>query len=351
MVSARTPRQPSADPFAILPASSRARLRRAAVPDWTSPMLATLTDRRFSDPAWIFERKLDGERCLAFARAGRVALKSRNGNVITDAYPEIRDALERHATADDFVTDGEIVAFVGRQTSFQQLQRRIHLRAPERVARAAVPVFYYLFDLVHLDGYDLTELDLLGRKRLLRAAFGFADPLRFSVHRIGQGERLYKEACRRGWEGVIAKNGRSPYSHGRSRDWLKFKCSLGQEFAIGGFTKPKGSRVGFGAILVGYYEGDRLVYAGKVGTGFDTATLRDLNGRMRELETEQSPFATAGSARRDVAGAAVHWVQPVLVAQVGFSEWTADGRLRHPRYEGLRSDKGPREVVRERPAP
>jgi bifunctional non-homologous end joining protein LigD len=314
-------------------------------------MLATLTDQRFSDPGWIFERKLDGERCLAFARAGRVTLRSRNGNDISGAYPELVAALERRRTADDFVADGEIVAFVGRQTSFQQLQRRIQLRGPERVARAAVPVFYYLFDLVHLDGYDLSDVELLDRKRLLRKALLFADPLRFCAHRVGQGEPYYEEACRRGWEGVIAKNARSAYSHGRSRDWLKFKCAFGQEFVIAGFTEPQGSRIGFGALLVGYHEGDRLVYAGKVGTGFDTATLLDLHRRLRELETEQSPFTAAGTARRDVAGAAVHWVRPELVAQIGFSEWTADGRLRHPRYEGLRSDRDPHEVVRERPAP
>ena len=351
MVKAAMAGSVSSDPFAVLTAPTRTRLRPAAVPDWTSPMLATLTDQRFSDPGWMFERKLDGERCLGFARAARVTLKSRNGNDISNAYPELVAALERRRTADDFVADGEIVAFVGRQTSFQQLQRRIHLRGPERVARAAVPVFYYLFDLVHLDGYDLSDTELLDRKRLLRNAFLLADPLRFSAHRVGQGEPYYEEACRRGWEGVIAKNARSAYSHGRSRDWLKFKCAFGQEFVIGGFTEPKGSRIGFGALLVGHYEGDRLVYAGKVGTGFDTATLLDLHRRLRELETEESPFTAAGTARRDVAGAAVHWVRPALVAQIGFSEWTADGRLRHPRYEGLRSDKDPRDVVRERPAP
>jgi bifunctional non-homologous end joining protein LigD len=338
-----------ADPLAILPASQTAALRRATVPDWTSPMLATLTDQRFSDPAWLFERKIDGERCLAFGQAGRVTLKSRNANVVSGAYPEIVAALERQRTFDDFIADGEIVAFAGRQTSFQQLQRRIHLRAPERVARSLVPVFYYLFDLVHVDNFDLTDLDLLDRKRLLRRAFRYADPIRFSAHRIGQGEAFYAEACRRGWEGVIAKDGRSPYSHGRSRAWLKFKCALGQELVIGGFTEPKGSRIGFGALLLGHYEGDRLIYAGKVGTGFDTATLRDLHRRLREFETETSPFATTGVARRDVAGAAVHWVRPALVAQIAFSEWTADGPLRHPRFEGLRTDKGPREIVRERP--
>jgi DNA ligase D-like protein (predicted ligase) len=278
-----------------------------------------------------------------------VTLISRNENVVSGAYPEIVRALEEQRAADDFVADGEIVAFVGRQTSFQQLQRRIHLRAPERIAKSMVPVFYYLFDLLHIDGFDLSWLPLVERKRLLRQMFQFAEPLRFSSHRVGTGERFYAEACRRGWEGVIAKDGRTAYTHGRSRDWLKFKCELGQEMVIGGFTQPKGSRIGFGALLVGHYQGGRLIYAGKVGTGFDAATLRDLRERLRDLEVTSSPFATAGAARRDVAGAAVHWVWPDLVAQIGFSEWTADGRLRHPRFQGLRTDKDPREVVRERP--
>jgi bifunctional non-homologous end joining protein LigD len=313
-------------------------------------MLATLTDRRFSDPSWLFERKLDGERFLAFCRAGRVTLKSRNANVISAAYPEIVDGLERLRTADDFIVDGEIVAFVGRQTSFQRLQRRIHLRVPERIARSLVPVYCYLFDLVHLDGFDVTDLALRDRKRLLRVAFRFADPVRFSAHRTTHGERFWAEACRRGWEGLIAKDARSPYTHGRSRDWLKFKCAGGQELVIGGYTEPRGSRIGFGALLVGHNQGDKLIYAGKVGTGFDTATLRDLHRRLRSLEQQTSPFATEGAARRDVADATVHWVRPQLIAQVAFSEWTTDGRLRHPRYEGLRTDKDPRQIVRERPA-
>jgi bifunctional non-homologous end joining protein LigD len=313
-------------------------------------MLATLTERRFSDPNWLFERKLDGERCLAICRGGQVTLKSRNANVISAAYPELVSALERLHTADEFIVDGEIVAFVGRQTSFQRLQRRIHLRVPERIARTLVPVYCYLFDIIHLDGFDVTDLELRDRKRLLRAAFRYEDPLRFSMHRVGRGERFWAEACGRGWEGIIAKDARSRYSHGRSRDWLKFKCAGGQELVIGGYTEPRGSRIGFGALLLGYYKDDRLMYAGKVGTGFDTATLRDLHARLRRLEQADSPFATTGAARRDVAGAKVHWVRPELVAQVAFSEWTDDGRLRHPRYQGLRTDKHPREIVRERPA-
>jgi len=168
----------SSDPFAILGPDARRRLRPAPVPDWTDPMLATLTDLRFSDPRWLFERKFDGERCLAFARGGRVTLLSRNANVITNAYPEVASALERAAAdapagSPDFIADGEIVAFEGRQTSFQRLQRRIHLRAPGPLVQQEVPVFFYLFDLVHLDGFDLSALGLIDRKRLLRRAIRF----------------------------------------------------------------------------------------------------------------------------------------------------------------------------------
>jgi bifunctional non-homologous end joining protein LigD len=259
-------------------------------------------------------------------------------------------AFDRLRAADTFVADGEIVAFVGEQTSFQQLQRRIHLRAADRIAAVAVPISFHLFDLLYLDGADITELPLVERKRLLASSFTFRDPLRLSEHRLGDGEAFFEEACRRGWEGLIAKRAESSYSHGRSRDWLKFKCSFGQEFVIGGYTDPRGARVGFGALLLGVYEGGRLMYAGKVGTGFDTATLRDLHARLLALAGKASPFDVAGSARRDAAGASVHWVKPELVAQVDFSEWTADGRLRHPRFLGLRTDKDPREVVRERPS-
>jgi bifunctional non-homologous end joining protein LigD len=287
---------------------------------------------------------------FAFGRDGTVVLKSRNGNDVTGAYPEIVAAFDRLRAADTFVADGEIVAFVGEQTSFQQLQRRIHLRAADRIAAVAVPISFHLFDLLYLDGADITELPLVERKRLLASSFTFRDPLRLSEHRLGDGEAFFEEACRRGWEGLIAKRAESSYSHGRSRDWLKFKCSFGQEFVIGGYTDPRGARVGFGALLLGVYEGGRLMYAGKVGTGFDTATLRDLHARLLALAGKASPFDVAGSARRDAAGASVHWVKPELVAQVDFSEWTADGRLRHPRFLGLRTDKDPREVVRERPS-
>jgi DNA ligase D-like protein (predicted ligase) len=198
------------------------------------------------------------------------------------------------------------------------------------------------FDLLNLNGEDITDRPLLERKRLLRNSFHFQDPLRFTTHRVKDGEAAYRAACERGDEGVIAKLAESAYEGGRSRHWLKFKCSRDQEFVVVGYTAPKGARVGLGALLLGYYDGRELVYAGKVGTGFDDATLRTLHEQLVRIEQPTSPV-TKGLVREP----SVHWVRPQLVAQVAFSEWTRDGKLRHPRYLGLRTDKSPDEVVRE----
>jgi DNA ligase D-like protein (predicted ligase) len=329
-----------ADPLDVLDEQERARLRPVQRLGWQAPMLASLTDRYFSDPKWIFERKLDGVRAVAVRREGRTRLFSRAQKPMDAPYPEIVEALDAHAP-DDIVLDGEIVAFDGQQTSFSRLQTRIGLTDPRRARATGVPVYLYLFDVMALDGYDLGALPLRARKRVLRAAVDFADPLRFSTHRDADGEHYLQEACELGWEGLIAKRAESRYQHGRSQDWLKFKCVRAQEFVVGGFTDPSGSRTGFGALLVGHYQGERLRYAGKVGTGYDDRTLRALHTRLGELEQDQSPFVDP------VREPGVHWVRPELVAEVGFSEWTGDGKLRHHRYQGLREDKAPAEVVRE----
>jgi DNA ligase D-like protein (predicted ligase) len=330
-------------PLNSLSEEARNRLVRQSHPDWMSPMLATLTEERFSDPGWIFEPKLDGERCLTFRKDSRLRLMSRNKLKLNDHYPELAEALLRQAAA-DFVVDGEIVAFEGARTSFARLQRRMQVANPERARRTGVAVYYYLFDLLHVAGYDMTKLPLRDRKALLRKMFRFTDPLRFTRHRNEKGEAYLEELCEKGWEGVIAKRADAPYTHKRSRDWLKFKCVNDQEFVIGGYTEPKGKRKGLGALLIGYYEGDRLVYAGKVGTGFSDETLDDLVRRLLPLERDEPPFAPDRLPHREV-----HWVAPKLVVQIGFTEWTADGQLRHPRYRGLRRDKRPRDVTRERP--
>lgn len=309
-------------------------------PGWVEPMLATLTDRRSSDPDWIYERKFDGERALCFRKQGRIRLLTRNRKEIGATYPEIVDAVAEQG-CDDFVADGEIVAFEKNVASFSRLQQRMQIKDPEAARKSGIAVFYYLFDLIYVDGHALETLPLRRRKALLKNALAFKDPLRFAVHRNERGVAFFEQACRKGWEGVIAKNSRSPYRHRRSADWLKFKCAKGQELVIGGFTEPQGSRIGFGALLVGYYDGDALRYAGKVGTGYDDAFLERFRARLNGLSRKTSPFRDPVSERR------VHWVSPKLVGEFGFTEWTHDGKLRHPRFLGLRRDKDARDVVRE----
>jgi bifunctional non-homologous end joining protein LigD len=328
-------------PFDGLPAEARARLRNSTPPEWVAPMLATLTDERFSREGWLFEPKWDGERCLAFRSSGDLRLFSRNRKRLDEKYPEITAVLQRQEMR-PFVVDGEIVTFEDGVTSFAKLQQRMQIEHPSAELVCKVPVWLYLFDLLYLDHYDTRQVPLRYRKQSLRNAFDCGGSLRLTEHCEKEGEAYYHDACRKGWEGVIAKDGASVYVSRRKRAWLKFKCWQAQELVIGGYTDPQGSRIGFGALLVGYYRGGRLVYAGKVGTGFDRDILERLGAKLASLETATCPFAGDGLPR-----GGVHWVQPQLVAQIGFTEWTADNRLRHPRFLGLRQDKRPQEVVRE----
>jgi DNA ligase D-like protein (predicted ligase) len=311
------------------------RVTPAAAPRRFGAMKAVLTDEPFSDPAWIFERKLDGIRCLAVRDGGSVRLTSRNDLGLEGRYPDLVAALQRGG-ARRFAIDGEVVAFAGAQTSFARLARRG--REP------GVAVYLYAFDVLWLDGCDVRRLPLLERKRLLRGAVAFDDPIRLTPYRRRDGEALFRDACRRGWEGLIAKRADSVYAAARSRDWLKLKCSAEQELVIGGYTAPRGSREELGALLLGHFEDGGLRYAGKVGTGFTRDVLRDLAARLAPLRRETSAFAAGDPPARGTT-----WVEPRLVAQVAFTEWTRDGRLRHPRFLGLRDDKDAREVVRERP--
>jgi bifunctional non-homologous end joining protein LigD len=333
-----------AEPKALskLGESERRSLRRRAMPVWTPPMLATLVSEPFSDPAWIYETKLDGQRSLLFRTGTGIRLMTRNQKDRTSHYPELERAA-RSAVRTDLIADGEIVAFDGERTSFSRLQDRMQNARPNAAQIAAVPVIYYLFDLLYVDGNDLTAMPLTGRKDVLRDVVAFADPIRFSEHLEEDGELAFRAACERGWEGLIAKRAASVYVGGRSRDWLKFKCSMEQEFVVIGWTDPQGSRTGIGALLVGHYEDGKLRFAGKVGTGFNQRELDRLSGKLTRLERTTTPLAdTKGLARKGV-----HWVRPELVAEVGFSEWTGDGKLRHPRYLGLRDDKAASDVVRE----
>jgi bifunctional non-homologous end joining protein LigD len=328
------------DIFDALSAESRARLRRRRRPKRTKAMLATLAHEAFSDPDWIYERKLDGVRCLVFREGGGVRLVSRNAKDMNATWPELVEALGNEP-CDDFVADGEIVAFEGRRTSFERLQSRMQIQDPREARETGIAVYLYLFDLLYARGHDTTRVPQRDRKALLKRALSFHGHVRYTRHRNEKGERFLEEACARGGEGLIAKDAEAPYSHRRSRRWLKLKCVSRQELVIGGYTDPEGSRQGFGALMVGYYENGDLRYAGKVGTGYDDETLASLAKRLRKLERKSSPFA------EDAREKGAHFVQPRLVGEFGFTEWTADGKLRHPRFVGLRHDKAPEQVRRE----
>jgi bifunctional non-homologous end joining protein LigD len=318
------------------------KLKKRDQPDWMDPMLATLTDEAFSDEDWIFERKFDGERCLTFRDGEDVRLMSRNRKELNVHYPELVDELQQrlphHA-----ILDGEVVAFEGQVTSFSRLQNRMHIQDPEEARKSDVQVYYYLFDILYLDEYDLTGIPLRKRKSILKEVLEYQDPIRYTPHRNKDGEAAFQQACRKGWEGIIAKDAKSAYVHSRSREWLKFKCVKEQEFVIGGYTDPQGERIGFGALLLGYYEDGDLRYVGKVGTGYDDKTLRRLKEKLSTMERDEPLFASSPELpKKDV-----HWTEAKLVAQVGFEEWTENDKLRQPRFLGLREDKEPHSVRKE----
>ena len=307
-------------------------------------MLATLSDRAPAGGGWIYEPKLDGVRILAYVTGGSVRLFSRNRKQVEGGYPELVEQLSL-AVRGDAVLDGEITAPdpATGLSSFARLQQRMHLRDVQRAARTGVSVELYLFDCLFYEGIDLTGLPLLDRKKVLRDVVWYDGAIRFTPYRTTGSAAMYRDACAKGAEGILAKRAESRYVGGRSADWLKIKCVQQQEFVIGGYTEPQGTREHLGALLVGYHDGDgKLRYAGKVGTGYDRDALEMLYRKLVPLHRRTSPFAPG-----PVPGGAVQWVTPKLVAQIGFGEWTGAGLLRHPRFLGLRDDKAARDVRRE----
>jgi ATP-dependent DNA ligase len=282
-------------------------------PEWVEPMAATLTQERFTGPEWLFERKYDGIRLLAFKNGHDIRLLSRNK--LPQNLPDIARALA-DLPVHDVILDGEVIW-------------------------PSQGVGYHVFDIMWLDGRDVTSMPLTARRELLQTL-----DLRSPLKRVDalDDQKPWERACAEGWEGVIAKRRDSIYEHRRSPHWLKMKCENAQEFVVGGFTDPQGSRVGLGALLVGYYDRDDLVFAGKIGTGFDTKLLRELRARFDQIEIPSPPFTKGKGLPRSA-----HWVQPEVVVQAGFIEWTAHGKLRHPRLLGVRFDKAARDVVREQP--
>jgi DNA ligase D-like protein (predicted ligase) len=329
--------------FKVLAKNFEGRLRYRPQPSWIPPMLATLTEQLPTEGKWVYEPKLDGVRALIYVSGGSVRIYSRNRKPLNDAYPELVDALAT-AVRGDAVLDGEVVAFDDKRgvASFARLQQRMQLRDPVRARRSQVPVYLYLFDCLFYEGVDLTGLPLLDRKPVLRDVVWYDDPIRFTPFRTTGSAAMFREACAQGAEGIIAKRADSRYVSARSTDWLKIKCVRQQEFVIGGYTAPQGSRERLGALLVGYYDGKSLRYAGKVGTGYDRRTLEHLHRRLVPLHRATSPFSEGPAPANEV-----QWVTPKLVGQVGFSEWTSAGLLRHPRFLGLRDDKAAGEVRRE----
>ncbi|MEP7010288.1 MAG: DNA ligase D [Acidobacteriota bacterium] len=323
--------------------SSKERARRGKLPPAVSPQLATLVAEPPEGEGWLFEIKLDGYRILAAAGGGKVQLTSRNGKDWTDRFPTIAEAVGR-LDAESVLLDGEVVALDDEgRSSFQRLQNA--LRA-DRTANLA----YFVFDLLHLNGKDLTGRPLVERKEALRGLLTSAgeETLRYNDHVEEKGAAFFKQACDLGIEGIVAKQGEAPYRTGRGAGWLKIKCLGRQEVVIGGFTAPKGSRSDLGALLVGTYREKELQFAGKVGTGFNDETLADLARRLKPLIRKTSPFVDPpkGAEAREVT-----WVDPKLVAEVAFTEWTDDGRMRHPSFQGLREDKTAAEVKREVESP
>lgn len=317
-----------------------ARASKTAMPRTFEPMLATLHQRMFSDDDWVYERKFDGIRLLVFRDGDDIELYTRNGKLRNAHFPELLDLFAAQP-CQRFVLDGEVVAFDGNVTSFVRLQQRAGISDPDEARASGIAIYFYVFDSPWIEGYNIRRVPLRQRKTILRDALVYSDRLRFTAHRNGDGATMLEIARKRGWEGIIAKQADSAYRCGRSRRWLKFKCQAGQELVIGGYTEPEGERTGFGALLVGYYESDELRYAGRVGTGFTEDELIRLHRKLAAIERNTAPFVDPP----DEPG--IHWVAPERVAEIEFTEWTTDGKLRHPTYLGERDDKGPHDVVRE----
>jgi bifunctional non-homologous end joining protein LigD len=309
-------------------------------PDYV-PQLATLVDKPPSGGEWLHEIKYDGYRIGARVRKGRVSLFTRNGNDWTAAFPEVADVVDK-LSLDDGLIDGEVaVVLPDGRTSFQALQNT-------GAAANRGTLVYFVFDLLRLNGQSLGSLPLEERKAMLKKLVGGRSTgrIRFSEHIEGNGEAFFAEACRAGLEGIVSKRRDHPYRAGRHGGWVKTKCVQRQEFVIGGFTDPEGMRAGIGALLIGYYEGNRLVFCGKVGTGFTHKLALELRARLERIEQKTCPFTPPPAGW---LGRHAHWVKPELVCEVVFTEWTTDGKIRHPSFQGLRADKDPKQITREKP--
>jgi bifunctional non-homologous end joining protein LigD len=320
-------------------ALEEAALRDAPVkpmPHGVKPMLATLIDAPFDDPDWVYEMKWDGYRAVAEIEDGKVALYSRNGKSLAKKFSPVADALKKFRF--DAILDGEIVATDDQGVPDFQL-----LQDYQKTGKGHL--LYYVFDLVYLEGHDLTGLPLIKRKEILKKILPDSSRIRFSDHIEKDGKAFFKVVKEKGLEGIVAKHGQSKYRIGaRSKQWLKVKTHLAQEAVIAGFTQPRGGRKGFGALALGVFEGDGLVFIGHCGGGFNAESIMEIRGKLDPLIRKKCPFKILPETNTEVT-----WVKPELVCEVVFHEWTGEGLMRQPVFSRLREDKAAREVVRESP--
>ena len=313
------------------------------LPEFIQPQLATLVNSVPSGNEWLHEIKFDGYRILCRLADGEARFLTREAQDWTHRFSGLAKIAEELSSRQLFL-DGEIVALDANGVNdFQLLQNSLK-------HNSSANLVYYIFDLLHLDGRDLTSKPLLARKEELKKILPLhgrsttGPALCYSEHWIGRGEELFHRACAMGLEGIVAKRKNEPYRSGRGKDWLKIKCVKSQEFVIGGFTDPAGARANLGALLLGVYDNENFRYAGRVGTGFNNKTLRDLRARLDRIETSSPSFV---NSPRGADAKGVHWVKPDLVCEIAFTGWTSDGLLRHPSFKGLREDKPAGQVKRE----
>jgi len=321
---------------------------KRSMPSAIRPMLASISEKPFDDSNWVFEIKWDGYRAVSFIENGSSRLVSRNQNDLTPRYPELRD-LPKHVKAQNAILDGEVVVLDEQgRSSFSLMQQRTGIRTHGRqaAARHDLPILYYVFDLIYLDGHDLRRVTLEDRKRVLKEILKAGEIVRYSDHYPGeQGKALFDVAKQKGLEGILAKKRNSCYEERRTSEWLKIKITQTVDCVVGGYTDPEGTRQYFGSLVLGLYdEHKKLIHVGQAGTGFNHATLKQIHTALKEIESNKNPFAGPVDAKR------VHWVKPVRVAEVKFSEWTHETdegglKLRAPVFMGLREDKNPEECT------
>jgi bifunctional non-homologous end joining protein LigD len=314
--------------------------RKARMPEIIHPMLATLVDEPFSDPEWIFETKWDGFRSVCFVSKGKARFVSRNQIDMTPQYPELVN-IPKQIDAKEAILDGEIVALdENGRPQFQLLQNKLRIRSGSYTKARSAQLVYFAFDLLYLDGYDVMACPVVERKAKLEQILRPSDFLKYSDHLEGEGEAFFREIAKFRLEGMIAKRAASKYAQKRTSDWLKVKTVQRSEVVIGGYTQPRGARSFFGSLVMGLYQDGKLQYVAHVGGGFNERTLTQIYKLLQPLKTDRSPFAIKPKTNEPV-----QWVKPKLVGEVKFSEWTADQRMRHPVFVGLREDKKPKDCT------